>query len=67
MSLKSRLRCLEAFARKAACPGCRISPPTLNVYYPEEGQPAPQPKLCPACRRQTGVVLRVVYEGGGET
>jgi hypothetical protein len=64
-SMNRRLRRLE---ERAGCPECHGKPEALHVYYPDKGEPVPEPEHCPSCGRPLGVVLRVVYadeEGEG--
>ena len=63
-SMNSRLRRLEERAGNH-CPECGDKPEQGYVYYPDEGQEAPEPPECPSCGRSLGVVFRVVYEGEG--
>jgi hypothetical protein len=60
MSVKDRLRRLERGAE--SCPECRHKPEVAYVYYPDEGDPVPDPEHCPECGRALGFVIRVVYE-----
>jgi hypothetical protein len=60
-SMNSRLRRLE---ERAGCPECRHKPEGIHVYYPDKGEPVPEPEHCPGCDRSLGVVLRVVYDDG---
>lgn len=62
MSIKNRLR-LERDAD--SCPECRLKPEVAHVYYPDEGEPCPEPEYCQKCGRALGFVIQVVYEGEG--
>ena len=66
MSLRARLeRARASFgAGDGRCPECRLEPSRTHVFYPGEGEEAPEPTRCPNCGRLLGVVLRVEYEGG---
>ncbi len=65
-SIKGRLRRAEVSARGPYCPECRLEPSRTHVFYPGEGEKAPEPERCPNCGRSLGVVIRVEYEGEGE-
>jgi hypothetical protein len=62
VSIRERLRHLED---RGGCPECYLKPEAVHVYYPDEGDPVPEPECCPKCGRALGVVLRVQYEGEG--
>ncbi len=66
----SRLRRLEASARNAGCPECKLRPdrPGYVVYHEGEGRPEKADERCPNCGRHLWFVIRVEYEpeeGGG--
>jgi ribosomal protein S14 len=67
--LNSRLRRVEASASEASgrCPECYREPGFArgDVFYPEKGEPKPEPPACPGCGRPLGYVIKVVYEGEG--
>jgi hypothetical protein len=62
--IKSRLRRLEDTYGQA-CPECYHKPERGYVYFPDEGQEAPEVPACAACGRSLGFALKVVYEGEG--
>jgi hypothetical protein len=62
--IKSRLRRLEDIYGQA-CPECYHKPERGCVYYPDEGQEAPEPPACTACGSSREFVIKVVYEGEG--
>ena len=64
MSIKDRLSRLEG-RNGPACPECRMRPEVIHVFYPEEGDPAPELRSCPKCDRTLGIVIRVECEGEG--
>jgi hypothetical protein len=63
MSVKARVQRLQA-RLAGACPECRHKPQATYPYYPDEGEPRPEPPTCSSCGRSLGVVLRVVYDDG---
>lgn len=63
MSIDHRLRRLERNGR--VCPACYHEPERCYAYYPGEGEERPEPPTCPRCARPLGVVIAVLYEGGG--
>lgn len=60
MSIRDRLRRLEG--RGSRCPECRNTSVKTRAFYPEAGDPEPEPEACEACGRPLEVVIRVVYE-----
>jgi predicted RNA-binding Zn-ribbon protein involved in translation (DUF1610 family) len=62
--IRGRLRRLERRADHR-CPECSHKPERSYVYYPDEGQEAPEPPACTSCGRSLGFVIKVVYEGEG--
>ena len=63
MSLRSRLARTRVAVGGGRCPECRLDPSRTHVFYPGEGEEAPEPERCPSCGRLLGVVIRVEYEG----
>ena len=65
--IRNRLRRLEDRDGSEGCPECYLKPQATYAYYPEEGDPTPEPERCPRCGRPLGFVVAVVYdeEGGG--
>jgi hypothetical protein len=65
--IKSRLRRVEASARKGPtgrCQGCGLRPHDKGYIVAYGNDPAPHiPEACPECGRSTKVHIRVVYEG----
>ena len=59
---RGRLRRLEGVP---ACRECGGKPPTVRALYP--GDERPEPERCPGCGRERVMVLRVLYEGEGDT
>ncbi len=66
-SIRTRLGRLEG--QGARCPECRDSPQAIHPYYPDKGEPEPEPERCSGCGRPLGIIFRVVYgeEGEGTT
>jgi len=62
-SIDSRLRRLEESGD--SCPECAARPLQTYPYYPDDSESAPTVPVCPSCGRELGILLRVVYEGGG--
>jgi hypothetical protein len=65
VSITGRVKRLQA-RLAGACPECYGKPHGLYPYYPDKGEPVPEPERCSGCARPLGVVLRVVYDGEGE-
>jgi hypothetical protein len=65
MSIKGRVQRLQA-RLAGACPECHGKPQAIDAYYPDEGEPAPEPECCSGCGRQLQTVIRVVYDEEGE-
>jgi hypothetical protein len=59
--ITSRLRRLEERAL-GRCPECHGKPQEIHAFYPDKGEPVPEPERCGGCGRSLGVVLRVVYD-----
>jgi hypothetical protein len=59
VSIKDRLRKLED---RGGCSECYLKPEAAFVYYPDEGDPTPEPERCPKCGRSLGFIIQVVYE-----
>jgi hypothetical protein len=62
VSIRERVRRLED---RTGCPECHLKPEAVCVYYPDEGDPDPEPESCLECGRALGLVIQVVYEGEG--
>jgi NAD-dependent SIR2 family protein deacetylase len=64
VSIKGRIEHLQA-RLAGACSECHHKPEVIHVFYPEKGDPKPEPPTCSSCGRSLGVVFRVVYEDEG--
>jgi hypothetical protein len=60
MTVWSRLTTLE----RRGCRACRDAPQRPVVFYPEHGDPTPEPERCPKCHRPLGPIIRVEYGPG---
>jgi hypothetical protein len=65
VSIKGRIQRLQA-RLAGACPECAGKPQVIHAYYPNRGEPAPEPERCPGCGRSLGVIFLVVYGDEGE-
>jgi hypothetical protein len=62
---RSRLHRVEASVSSGRCPECYRELDRGYLFYPDEGNPAPEPPACGGCGRSLGFVIKVVYEGEG--
>jgi hypothetical protein len=65
VSIKGRVQRLQALLA-GACPECHGKSQATHAYYPDRGEPVPEPERCLGCGRPLGVIFRVVYDEEGE-